>query len=260
MSDGGPRQKVARCSFLVLGEDSAGDAHLTLVALARKMLRLVDDNYDWQQIRFEPPESPGARAALRGNLWKSKSPRDYNDRRALIGYIATKLLEGETSFVLYHIDGDRTWADREESENVRKFRAFIETDVRQFVEHRRRQMGRDVDGEFSLAQLLVMVPFYSLEAWVFQNTQLGRRLCQEHEACNGDHVTLFEAWERDRTALDEVLKPKEQICFRGKHNHRLAEALDVDAVYYAERSLHETVNDFMAREPLLRALALTRPA
>jgi hypothetical protein len=38
-----------------------------------------------------------------------------------------------------------------------------------------------------------------------------------------------------------------------------AESLDVEAVYYAERSLHETVNDFMKREPLLRALALTRP-
>jgi hypothetical protein len=259
VSDGGARPKVARCSFLVLGEDSAGDAHETLVALAKKIFRLVDDSYDWQQIRFEPPESPGARAALRGNLWKSENPKDYADRRALIGYIATKLLEGETTFVLYHIDGDRAWADREESENVRKFRAFIETDVRQFVEHRRRQMGRAVDGEFSLAQLLLMVPFYSLEAWVFQSTQLGRRLCQEHEGCNGDHVELFEAWEADRTALDEVRKPKEQVCFKGQHNHRLAEALDVDTVYYAERSLHDTVEDFMRREPLVRALALTRP-
>jgi hypothetical protein len=260
VSGGGPQPKVARCSFLVLEEDSAGDSHLTLVALAKKMFRLIDDSYDWQQIRFEPPERPGAKAALRGNLWKSENPRDYNDRRALIGYIATKLLEGETSFVLYHIDGDRTWRDRGESENLRKFREFIETDVRQFVEHRRRQMGRDVDGEFSLAQLLVMVPFYSLEAWGFQSTQLGRRLCLEHEACDGSHVALFDAWEKDRTALDDVLKPKEQICFKGKHNHRLAESLEVDAVYYAERSLHDTVNDFMQREPLLRALALTRPA
>lgn len=256
MSDGGPRPKVARCSFLVLGEDSAGDAHETLVALAKKIFRLVDDSYDWQQIRFEPPE---VKAALRGNLWKSKNPKDNQDRLDLIRYIATKLLEGETSFVLYHIDGDRTWADREESENVRKFQAFIETDVRQFVEHRRRQTGRPIEGAFSLAQLLVMVPFYSLEAWVFQNTQLCRRLCEEHETCKGKHAALFEAWQKDRTALDDILGPKEKICFGGKHNHRLAESLDVDTVYYAERSLYETVNDFMRRPPLVRALALTRP-
>ena len=161
MSGAGAQPKVARCSFLVLGEDSARDAHETLVALARKMFRLVDDSYDWQQIRFEPPESPGAKAALRGNLWKSENPRDHQDRLDLIRYIATKLLEGETSFVLYHIDGDRSWAEREESENVRKFRAFIETNVRQVVEHRWRQMGRTIDGEFSLAQLLVMVPFWT---------------------------------------------------------------------------------------------------
>ena len=46
---------VARCSFLVVGEDSAGNAHETLVALARKLLRLVDPYYDEQHVRFEPP-------------------------------------------------------------------------------------------------------------------------------------------------------------------------------------------------------------
>ena len=156
-------------------------------------------------------------------------------------------------------DGDRTWADREESENVRKFRAFIETNVRQFVEHRWRQMGRAIDGEFSLAQLLVMVPFYSIEAWVLQNTQAGRRLCLEHEECKGQHSALFDAWEKDRTALDEILQPKEKICFKGKHNHRLAEGLDIDTVYYAERSLHQTIETFLKCEPLIRALELTRP-
>ena len=259
MSGGGPQPKVARCSFLVLGEDSAADSHLTLVALAKKMFRLVDDSYDWQRIRFEPPESPGAKAALRGNLWKSENPRDNQDRLDLIRYIATKLLEGETSFVLYHIDGDRTWADREASENVRKFRSFIETNVRQFVEHRYRQMGLPPGEAFSSARLLLMVPFYSIEAWVFQNTQAGRRLCLEHEECKGQHSALFDAWEKDRTELDDVLQPKEKICFKGKHNHRLAEGLDVDEVYYAERSLHQTVEMLLKCKPLVHALALTRP-
>jgi hypothetical protein len=120
-------------------------------------------------------------------------------------------------------------------------------------------MGLSPDESFSSARLLLMVPFYSIEAWVFQNTQAGRRLCQEHEECKGQHAALFDAWEKDRTALDEIRKPKETICFKGKHNHRLAEGLDVETVYYAERSLHQTIEMLMNCEPLIRALALTRP-
>jgi hypothetical protein len=248
----------ARCSFLVLGEDSAGDAHLTLVALAKKILRLVDPYHDDQHIRFEPPEGAGVRAALRGNLWKSKKPSDYAKRRDLIGYVATKLLEGDRAFVLYHVDGDRPWAERGESENARKFRDFIETDVRQHVEHRLRQSGRPA-GEISLSQLLLMVPYYHLEAWLFQNAQAGRRLCAENERCKGNHAELFGRWEQDRAALDDEVNPKKMVCFESEYNHRLAEGLDVEAVYYAERSLHATVEAFMQRPALLQALEVTRP-
>jgi hypothetical protein len=256
----GSRPGVARCSFLVLGEDSADDAHETLVALARKILRLVDGYYDPQHIRFEPPpqEGKGVRL-LRGNLWKSNKPEDYEARRYLIGYIATKLLEGERTFVLYHIDGDRPWTERGESENVEKFRTFIETDVRQFVEHRRRQSGKPVTGGLSLSQLLLMVPFHSIEAWLFQSTELGRRLCQEKETCRGEHVGLFDDWERERWRLDEIMTPKKQVCFKSEHNHRLAESLDVDALYYVGKSFRDTADLFMKSAPLVEALAATRP-
>lgn len=251
---------VAQCSFLVLGEDSARDAHATLVTLARKILRLVDHYYDDQRVRFEPPPAKGTTvgAALRGNLWKSKEPRDYAKRRELIGYIATKLLEGDRAFVLYHIDGDRPWSERETSENVTKFREFIETDVRQFIEHRLRQMGRPPE-EISLSQLLLLVPYYSIEAWLFQNTLVGKRSCRENTSCRGSHVALLDTWEKDRTLLDDAVKPKEMMCFRSDHNHQLAGGLDVDVVYYAERSLHATVNALMTNAPLVHALSTTHP-
>jgi hypothetical protein len=214
---------AAPCSVLVLGEDSAADAHQTLVAVAKKLFRLVDDGYDWQHVRFEPPQHESAQAALRGNLWKSKRPEDYRHRRDLI-----------------------------------EFRSFIETDVRQFVEHRLRQSGR-AERVPTLSQLLLMVPYYSIEAWLFQNTEAGRRLCRENGGCRGEHVPLFDRWEEDRASLDEEEKPKDQVCFKGRHNHRLAEGLDVDAVYYTERSLHAAVEDLLENEPLRSALASTRP-
>jgi hypothetical protein len=87
------RTDVARCSILVLSEDSAHDAHATLVELAKRMLRFIDPKCGIHRIRFEPPDNEQARRALRGNLWKSTNPREQVFRRALIGYIATKLLE-----------------------------------------------------------------------------------------------------------------------------------------------------------------------
>jgi hypothetical protein len=251
---------VARCSILVLGEDSGEGAHETLVALAKHIFRLVDDSYDWQHVRFEPPEGEGVRKALRGNLWKSREPRDYRARLDLIGYIATKLLEGDRAFVLYHIDGDCPWTEREASENVAKFRSFIETDVRQFVEHRRLQSGRAPAGDLALSQLLLLVPYYSIEAWLFQNTRAGIRFCEENPECRGKHVSAFQEWANDRGALDEELKPKDQICFRGQYNRRLAEGLDVETVYYAGKSLHRAVEALHQNASLLAALAATRPA
>ncbi|WP_437806182.1 hypothetical protein [Sorangium sp. So ce1078] len=254
---------VARCSILVLSEDSAEGAHDTLVSLAKKILRLVDGSYDWQHVRFEPPEGEGVRKALRGNLWKSREPRDYRARLDLIGYIATKLLESDRAFVIYHIDGDRPWAEREASENVAKFRTFIETDVRQFVEHRRRQSGRAPAGDLALTQLLLLVPYYSLEAWLFQNTRAGARFCEESPACRGKHASAFQEWANDRGALDEVWKPKKAVCFEDRRNRQLAEGLDedtVDAVYYAGKSLHNAVDALHRNASLLAALAATRPA
>ncbi|WP_437826147.1 hypothetical protein [Sorangium sp. So ce1153] len=115
-------------------------------------------------------------------------------------------------------------------------------------------------GNLALSQLLLLVPYYSIEAWLFQNTRAGARFCEENPACRGKHVSLFQHWTNDRGALDEVLKPKSEVCFKGQHNRQLAESLDVETVYYAEKSLHHAVETLHHNPSLLAALAATRPA
>lgn len=171
------RSNVARCSVLVLSEDSGRGAHDTVAALAKKMFLLIEPACQTQRVRFEPPANEGARQALRGNLWKSREPRDQPRRRDLIGYIATKLFEGPTSFVLFHLDGDCPFsamgaeprvhgssrsdggersgddpAVGSEIQNVRKFRQFIEQEVLQFVEHRRRAVEASRTGQSARAR------------------------------------------------------------------------------------------------------------
>src|SRR5262249_17734735 len=153
-------------SILLLSEDTAGTAHETLAALARHMLRLIDPAIGTHHIRFEPPDSPAVKRAIRANLWESTEPRDQNDRRALIAYIATKLCEGPRSFVLFHFDGDLPWSSRDRDRRAEKFRRLIEGDVFQLVEHRRRQLSEEQrrHGEPSIAQLFRIIPHYSIEA------------------------------------------------------------------------------------------------
>ncbi len=269
---------VARCSVLVLSEDSGEGAHDTVVSLARKMFLLIDPAVQTQHIRFEPPEVEGVKQALRGNLWKSEEPRDQPKRRDLIGYVATKLFEGPRSFVLFHVDGDRTWSEARssapagQSENVLKFQRFIEHEVLQFVELRRRRMAETTRRSTGVVpaprepiahvpdmrQLLLAVPFYSIESWLLQNTERAKELCTKHPRCGGAHVPLLEEWARDRGALDEIPQPKERVCFRDEHNRDLAgPGFPTAAVYDARKSFAETVDRLMECPMLLAALEST---
>lgn len=262
------RTEVARCSILVLSEDSAADAHATLVEVAKRMLRFIDPKCGIHRIRFEPPDNEQARRALRGNLWKSTNPREQVFRRALIGYIATKLLEGPASFVMFHVDGDRPWSARDSSENLDKFQRFIARDVIQFVEHRRQSVtdGRKKLPEStsptelpSMDQLLRITPFYSIDSWLYQNTQRAVVLCRANAACAGGHVALLKGWERDRASLDEVLQPKTTVCFGAKHNAELAgSGFPTSAVYDARASFAETVDRMVDCTNLINVLKATR--
>ena len=104
-----------------------------------------------------------------------------------------------------------------------------------------------------------MVPFHSIEAWLFQNTRLGRRLCQDNQACSREDAGRFDEWERNPALLDEILTPKKKICFKDANNRRLAESLDVDALYYVGKSFHDVVEAFARSGALIQALAATRP-
>lgn len=64
------------------------------------------------------------------------------------------------------------------------------------------------------------MPYYSLEAWVYQATHHAIALCEKHHA--GKDAGEFERWAKARASLDEVIKPKEATCLRDHHNPELA--------------------------------------
>ncbi len=166
---------------------------------------------------------------MRGNAWKTegKNPQAHERRVRLLRYLARKLSQADT-FVLFHIDGDRTWKESPTSENCAKFAKLVQIDLPQIAAHRStggpRARGRaPVSVEpppLHLDRLLLLCPFRSIEAWLYQNVRAAVDVCRrEHR---GTHVPELQAWEARREAIDELPAPEEVVCLGKAYNLELA--------------------------------------
>jgi hypothetical protein len=238
-------------SVLVLTEDGANDAFETVAAISKKLFQALVPRVATNRIRFEPsPEA--AHAAVTGNRWRGTAPEDDRLRRVMLRSIATKLLEGD-GFVLFHYDGDTVWSKRDRATTGRQFEQIVREGVRRIllsVLEKRGSPGEGVEAEASgfLSRLREIVPHYSIEAWLYQNTRVAIDLCKRE--C-GRHEAQFRAWEADRSLLDEVDKPKEVCCLGSRHNRELAaafptpELLDAGGSFF-HAAMHLLECDFLA--------------
>lgn len=254
--------KEFQLSILLLTEDSGKQGSDTLRALALEMLRLVDAESQLasRKVDFEPLQNEDARLALRANLWKSAESRDERKRVELVRAIANKVME-PNGFVFFHCDGDRRWKKRRESENAVKFEKLIRSRVELLLRMQLEQRGirgqaQDTHVEEKMERLCPLTPFYSIESWLFQNTQLAKRFCQERY--RGKDVDRFEEWEAERGLLDEVEQLKEEVCLRDGCNLELAsQGFPAQAVFEVRKSFTAAVETLRACQPLLQALART---
>ena len=259
------KREAPRLSFLILTEDSAADACEPIEALLKRMLLFVEPAVQTHRIKFEPRDE-AARSAMRGTNWKAK-PDDFgHPKLVLLGrIIAAKLLEEADApgFVLFHIDGDTLWADRASSDNVQKFPGFVRDYVAQGLDaalRKRRDKPLDEEAlaaakEAALARLLRLTPFWCIEAWLYQNTALVHRLCEER--C-GAHLDEIKRWSEDRGALDEIPTPKKAICLGSQHNAVLARShFPAEAVFAADKSYAAAVMSLVECADLCAALAHT---
>ncbi|WNG54189.1 hypothetical protein F0U59_04835 [Archangium gephyra] len=249
-------------SVLVLTEDSGTKAFETLRSLAKELLKQVDEYVQTHKISFEPVRNELALQALHANVWKSTKAKDRQKRVELIRTIATQVML-EDGWVLFHFDGDRAWASRASSENVEKFQTLVWESVRGLVASKLAELrdgstpqSIEAQADARMGRLKTVVPFYCIEAWLFQNIWEAIRLCQERYG--GRDVEQFQAWARDRTSLDEVLKPKEAVCLGAAHNLDLASTgFPAREVRAAGRSFSAVVDALSQDAELREALART---
>lgn len=127
-------------SIVILTEDRHG--HATIEALARRMFDLVVPGFGRDRVDFLPRE-PRDEEAMPGNAWKTdgKNPVEHQKKIRLLRYMARKLSEPDT-FVLFHIDGDRPWSERDTSENTAKFAQLVQISLPQVVDVARVNVSR----------------------------------------------------------------------------------------------------------------------
>jgi hypothetical protein len=216
-----------------LSEDSAGDAHAVIASLVRASLRLLHPGARLDRARFEP-DAPG-HAAVKANRWKSHARADQRHRVDLLRTLATNLSRSDC-LVVFHFDGDTPWAERERSENVRKFHDELVLGVRRVL----RDCGLEPErAERALRRLVAFVPHYTLESWLYQNTAVAIALCQQRRTT--DEVAVFEAWARDRPQLDEVEQPWKLVSLGKGHNAALAASFPANEVYAVGKSFAASV-------------------
>lgn len=243
------RPFVAR--ILVLTEDHYPEP---LRGLVRVMLRLVQPNLDATRIDVEG-DHPQAQEAAQANLAKSRRGAGHQRRVAIAKAIATAVFT-PSNFVFYHVDADQCFSDPRESqpENVAFFESILTT-VRQHLEALKQMHKDERSVDEMIDRVCLLLPYYSLEAWLFQNTRMGRELCHKHH--RAQHAQTFDEWERDRGMLDELENPKEASCLKPSHYRDLAiREYPGRTVYAIGKSFAQTVERLSACRPLRSSLEL----
>ncbi|HRI71655.1 MAG TPA: hypothetical protein PK156_45800 [Polyangium sp.] len=241
-------------SILVLTEDSGRDGFATLQALVVAILQNIAPTAQLDLIDIEPTEDANALRSMRGNRWMDEKASDsHYYRTTLIQSIATKL--GEGGLVVFHCDGDTSWKKRKESTKKVKFGKLMEPGIRARLRDNAKLTPTAIDA--AMKRLLIVLPHYSIESWLYQNTGEAIRICRAQY--DGKDVAKFQSWEAQRMQLDEELKPKEAVCLRDKHNHDLAtKNFPFDPAVNVGKSLRHTVAQFEACADLQTALMRVR--
>lgn len=245
-------------SLLILTEDSSKDASQTISTVVRRILIHIYPETCTHRLEFRPLDSKDDGVlALRGNLWKSGKPRVHRDKVALVRAIAGKLRESG-GFAVVHFDADTSWGQRADCENEKmfgEFRLLIEQNLRATISHRDQQAVSEDDICKAMKKLVPLIPFWSVESWLYQDTVGGKRYC-EAQGC-GAHHNDFDSWSVARGALDEVTQPKDVVCFGSKHNTALAREFPIAPVCSTLKSLYSAAEGFLACDELMVALQRT---
>lgn len=152
------------------------------------------------------------------------------------------------------VNGDMTWSESASGEkhaNRPRFEQVILGGVLQHLDARGQRA--------QAARILFLSPYYSVEAWLFQNSSELLRVYAEHHAGNARDLDLLSRWAADPSLLDEVRQIKEALQIKSQHNLRLARgSFPAAKVRDVGKSFARAVADLEGCAELREALAAAR--
>jgi len=151
---------------------------------------------------------------------------------------------------MFHYDGDCAWEHRSTCVHDPHF----ETNVRQRVHAILSSHVATDKLDEVMSKLLVLRPFYCLEAWTYQNFARARSICAELGKPPGSE--LLDDWEAEPGLLDEVVGLPGVFPLKKHYNVELtATGYPADRVYAIGKSFTASVEAALSCKPLLDALS-----
>lgn len=236
-------------SILISTEDGGKRATSVVESIVRKILGFLDPNFRSNRFQFVPSTD----IAARSNAWKCCTTGGYNEKIKFYRALATQVAQsGPHGFVVVHIDADTVWAKRAKSQNWQRFTNDLLIGVRQQLQ----APGTIQNIDALMARVIPMIPHYSIEAWLYQNSKVAADACLKRN--NLEHARQVNAWKANRGALDEVYKPKETLCIGSRLNESLAQGgFPTSEVYNAGKSFSLIVDRFREANGLIGAMEST---
>jgi hypothetical protein len=208
-------------------EDGADPERETLKRIVLGMLRLVEEHVKTNHIDFKPVARD-----IPGSYWMEKKDKTgaQQKRRDLLRAVATELLLGRVMF--FHVDGDRTWAERKTAPVWRELERFRRDLPNAAAGARNAKLDENIVKEAFIA----VVPFYSIESWIYACTEHLRQRTNDPGA-----LERIAEWAADLGKLDEVPKIKLTLSIQDQCNHELAPHIPAARLRDARKSYADTV-------------------
>jgi hypothetical protein len=199
-----------------------------LEQIVRGMLLLVEGEARIKRITFRP-----VGRGISGSYWKAARSKEIGVRQkrtTLLQEIATELVRGHVVF--FHVDGDCIWKEQKRAPVWGELDRF-RRDLRAVAAHA--QIG-NLDESALKEAFLAVVPFYSIESWIYACTEQLRQRTNDP----GELERIAE-WAADLRKLDEVPKIKLALSIQDQCNHELAPHVPAARLRAARKSYADTV-------------------
>lgn len=201
-----------------MSEDSTKYKHEIWKNLLKKTLSNISGAINWSELDIAFPGDHDI--ILHGNKWKEKKPT--GKFRSLCEFVATVALS-EEEFIFWHFDSDVPWEvdfdylqNLENSENYSSFYDKVFKMVQDFA-----GSSDEVKEKFK-TRIIIVPPFYSIEAWLYTAYEALRLEGDE------DSASSIEALLDGHDSFDLVDKIKHLTSVKDKKNLFLSEKISTE--------------------------------